>query len=102
MPYSSSLQEVVSKIRSYEPEIRKKGIKRLSIFGSLARDEATDSSDVDIMVDLDERHPPSLFTYLGIARELEGVIGMPVDLVVRSRLKELVRPNAESEAVRVF
>lgn len=89
-------------LRTHESDLKRKGIVRVAIFGSVARQQARGYSDVDIMVELDPANIPSLFTYLGIARELEGWIGRPVDLSVRDRLKKYIRPAAEAEAVYAF
>lgn len=96
------LDEVLAVLRAHEADLKHKGIVRAAIFGSIARRQSRADSDVDIMVDLDPANIPTLFTYLGIAREMEAWIGRRVDLSVRERLKQYVRPTAEADAVYAF
>lgn len=98
----TQLDALLSVLRAHESDLRRKGIMRAAIFGSVARGQHGADSDVDIMVELDPANVPSLFTYLGIARELEAWLGRRVDLAVRDRLKQYVRPQAEAEAVYAF
>ena len=102
MDMTPQLNDVLLVLRAHEEELRRKGVASLAVFGSLARGQSTPASDIDVMVDLDPDNIPSLFTYLGIARELEAWLGRPVDLAVRTRLKRFVRPIAEAEAIYAF
>lgn len=102
MDQLSQLDEVLTVLRAHEADLKRKGIARVAIFGSVVRQQSHGDSDVDIMVELDPANIPSLFTYLGIARELETWIGRPVDLSVRDRLKKYIRPAAEAETVYAF
>ena len=72
--------------------LRRHGVTNPEIFGSAARGDDHESSDVDILVDF----PPgtSIIDIIGIQHELEDLLGVPVDLVPRSGLKERVRSRA--------
>jgi predicted nucleotidyltransferase len=63
------------------------GITSIGIFGSVARGEHTEESDVDVLVEAPEL---SLFTMAGIHRQLEEMMGVPVDVV---RKTEYMRPR---------
>jgi predicted nucleotidyltransferase len=102
MERTIQLDNVLAILRTHEGELRQKGVARAAVFGSVARGQSTGTSDIDVMIDLDPNNIPSLFTYLGIARELETWLGYPVDLAVRTRLKRFIRPHAEAEAVYAF
>ncbi|MDR1919583.1 MAG: nucleotidyltransferase family protein [Tannerellaceae bacterium] len=72
------------------------GITRLGIFGSVARGEQTDDSDIDVVM---ESSPMSLLTVIGIKYELEDLLGVPVDLVrihdsMNARLKKRITKEA--------
>ena len=54
------------------------GIKKIGLFGSYARDEANDGSDIDVLISLQK---PSLLKYSSISRQLERIFGRKVDLV---------------------
>ena len=74
-------------------------ITRMGIFGSVARGEETEVSDIDICF---EGEAPTLFTLARIKYELEELLGRPVDLVrVRDRMDEVLRQNIQKEAVYV-
>jgi predicted nucleotidyltransferase len=75
------------------------GVETLSIFGSVARDEATDASDIDVLVDFDG--PATFDRFMGLKLYLEDALGVPVDLATRRALKPQMRPRIEAEALRV-
>ena len=89
-------------LRTREAELRRRGVCHAAVFGSVARDEQSAASDIDVLVDLDPDAIPDLFTYVGIARELREWLGRDVDLAQRRMLKRHVRPAAEAEAVYAF
>lgn len=75
--------------------LRRHGVTNPEIFGSAARGDDHEGSDVDILVDF----PPgtSIIDIIGIQHELEDLLGVPVDLVPRSGLKERVRSRAAKD-----
>ena len=73
-------------------------VKTLYLFGSVARNEASDESDVDLLVEF--ARTPSLFEFARLRRALSEVLGRPVDLVTRTALKEQLRSRILAEAVR--
>ncbi len=67
--------EALDKLRALLPEVRSRfNVKALSIFGSTARDEATDASDIDILVDYEVT--PDLFKFIGLCHYLEDTLGV--------------------------
>ncbi|MCS7178934.1 MAG: nucleotidyltransferase family protein [Anaerolineae bacterium] len=78
---------------------QKFGITRIGIFGSLARGEATDASDVDVVVELER---PDLLLLVGIKQELEEILQRPVDVVrYRERMNPLLKKRIDREAIYV-
>jgi predicted nucleotidyltransferase len=75
------------------------GVRDLSVFGSVARDEATETSDLDVLVDFDG--PASLRGFVGLKLWLEESLGVRVDLVRRGAIKPRLRARIEAEAQRV-
>ena len=75
------------------------GVTRLALFGSMARDAATESSDVDILVAFDG--PATSKRYFGVQFYLEDLLGCPVDLVTEKALRPKLRPYIEQERVNV-
>ena len=62
------------------------GISKIGIFGSVARNEQTESSDVDVCVEMKK---PDLFVMVHIKEELQELFGKPVDIV---RLRDNMNP----------
>lgn len=75
------------------------GITRMGIFGSVARGEQQEGSDVDICF---EGKVPTLFTLARIKHELEALFGCPVDIVrLREHMDELLKEEIQQEALYV-
>ena len=93
---------VIEKLREHERELRDAGIVRMSLFGSVARGDATSRSDIDLMVDFDDAKRVSLIRVIGIKHRLEDILGAEVDLAQTKMLKAGVRESALREAVLAF
>ncbi len=94
--------EAVSLLRQHEPEFRHAGIGALFLFGSVARDEAVSSSDVDVFFDLDRPQGFTLFKLVEIQQRMQDILGTHVDLMTRQGIHPRRRPKIEAAAVRVF
>ena len=87
-------------LAEHHQEMRERfSVKSLRLFGSVARDEASEQSDVDVLVDFDDT--PSLFGFLKLQEYLRKLLGAKVDLVTESGLKERARPRVEQDAINV-
>ena len=92
--------EVLRRLREGKAHVmREFGVSELALFGSVARDEAGDDSDVDILVQFDG--PATSKRYFGVQFYLEDMLGCPVDLVTDKALRAELKPFVEREAVRV-
>ena len=91
--------EALRIISEKEPVLRNHGVASLSLFGSVARDEAGPESDVDLLVEFDGR-PVGIFAFLRLKGYLEDIFGRPVDLVSKDAIKRQLRERILSEAVR--
>lgn len=94
------LQECKSKLSQFKKMFGQKfGISRLGIFGSVARGENTEDSDIDIVVEIDN---PTLSTMYELRESLNNLFDCKVDLV---RLRDTLRPallsNIQKDAVYV-
>lgn len=78
---------------------REFGVADLALFGSVARDEAREDSDVDILVKFNG--PATSKRYFGVQFYLEDLLGCPIDLVTDKALRPELRPGIEHEAVHV-
>lgn len=88
-------------LRAHRPRLlaaaRKRGIRKVRVFGSLARGESVPASDVDLLVDLDPGR--TLIDVAAFRREAQEILGMPVDVATADMLKERVRSEALAEAL---
>lgn len=75
--------------------LRRHGVTNPEVFGSVARGDDHEGSDVDILVDF--APGTSLIDIVGIQHELEDVLGVEVDLIPRKGLKERVRARATKD-----
>lgn len=74
-------------------------ISALSVFGSVARDEARQDSDVDILVEFSQ--PVGLFQFIELQQRLEALLGSKVDLGTLRSLKPRIKQQVLQEAIRV-
>ena len=94
-------QDILKVLDEHRSEISSRfGVASLSLFGSVARDEAAVESDVDILVNFVK--PPGIFGYLELKEYLENILHCSVDLVTESALKKQFREQVMQEAVNVL
>jgi predicted nucleotidyltransferase len=78
---------------------RRFGVKELSVFGSVARDEAHEDSDLDLLVTFDGT--PDFDRFMDLKFYLEDLLGRTIDLVTPSALRPELRSRIEREAIHV-
>ena len=93
---------VVQTLRAHELELKAAGIVHLRVFGSVARGEASPSSDVDLMADLDGSKKFSLLDMSSLENRLSDILQVKVDLALSKSMREPIRRSAEREAVLAF
>lgn len=74
-------------------------VAELGIFGSFAREEQTEESDLDVLVDFDR--PVSLFDLVRLENHISDRLGIDVDLVTRNSLKPRVKASVDDDVVFV-
>lgn len=95
-----STAEILEILKIYKAQYAKKyGLKRIGIFGSAARGEQTEKSDVDICY---EGEAPSLLTLDYMQTELERLLGCPVDLIrIRESMNKRLKQRILKESIYV-
>lgn len=92
--------QVLALLGDHRNEIKRRfAVKRLSVFGSAARDEMHEGSDVDVLVEFDG--PATFDGYMDLKSYLEGVLGTAVDLVTEKGLKPRARRHVEKDLIHV-
>ncbi|UMY15983.1 nucleotidyltransferase domain-containing protein [Methylobacterium organophilum] len=96
-------QEAISRLKAVEPDMRALGIGRLFLFGSVARDEATPTSDIDIFVEPAASEFYTLANYVGAYERLRMAFpDREIGYSTWDGLSKHIRPEVEREAVRIF
>jgi hypothetical protein len=91
---------VLEILAAHRDEFQAMGVRHLSIFGSLARGDATELSDIDILVEYEPGTPLSFFRVCDLRYRLEDLLETPVDLVTTGGLRPEIRDEVLSEAIR--
>lgn len=82
--------------------LKGRGIEHLYLFGSVARDVATERSDVDIAFDVRDGVPFDAFDMGGILMDLKEVLGANIDLVERRSISASFARQVGPELIKVF
>jgi len=98
----ADLGEILDTLRAHEPELRRLGVRHAAVFGSVARGQASQGSDIDVLVDLDPERPLGVFEYARLKLFMADLLGGRGDIVNRKALKPLLRDNILGESVNAF
>jgi predicted nucleotidyltransferase len=93
--------EAIGRLKAHEAELRRLGVEHLYLFGSTARGDATESSDVDLFFDY-EKGKFGLFELMDVKEYAARILGRPTDIMTRDSLHKAIRQRVEAMAVRVF
>jgi predicted nucleotidyltransferase len=92
--------DTLALLRQHKAELQRRfGVKHLVLFGSLAREQQNDRSDVDLLVSFDG--PATSARYFGLQFYLEDLLCRPIDLVSDKAMRTELRPLIEREAIAV-
>jgi len=86
--------------REILPILKKYGVTRAGLFGSVVRGEAREDSDIDILVEIESRM--SLLDFAGLKLELEEALGKPVDLGEYSVIKPIIKEQILKEELPIL
>ncbi len=90
---------VLDILKKHETEIKEKfGVSKIGLFGSSAREEQNESSDIDILVEFEE---PSFDRFMDLSFFLEELLGKPVDLVTTNGISPYIEPTIRKEVIWV-
>ena len=95
-------QTALRRLNRNKASLQALGLKRLSLFGSTARNEASDASDIDLAVTLDETAKIDLFRFAAISEQVAQVLDAKVDLVVEPARNPRMQAEIDRDRVRVY
>ena len=94
-------ETAVARLRRHDQELRAEGVAALYLFGSTARDEARETSDVDLFFDYD--NPKfSLVELVRVKDRVNAILGGDADAMTRDSLHPMLKERIEASAIRVF
>lgn len=93
--------EAIAKLKQHEAELRRLGVQHLYLFGSTARGEAREDSDIDLFFDY-ERGKLGLFELMDVKEETTRILGRKADIMTRDSLHKVLRSRIEASALQVF
>ncbi len=89
-------EHVLSLIRGHQDQIRSRGVRRLGLFGSFVRGQASEDSDIDILVEFETGHK-TFDSFIDVALFLEELFGRRVELVTPEALSPYIGPRILQE-----
>jgi uncharacterized protein len=93
--------EAMSRLKERASDLKRLGVEHLYLFGSTARDEAGDDSDVDLFFDY-QRGKLGLFELMDVREATAQILGRPADMITRDSLHKTLRKRIEASALQVF
>jgi hypothetical protein len=93
--------EAIARLKAHEAELRQLGVQHLYLFGSTARGDASEDSDVDLFFD-HERGKLGLFQLMDVKERAAEILGCKTDIMTRRSLHPVLRKRIEASALQVF
>jgi predicted nucleotidyltransferase len=97
-----SASEVLNTLRAHQQVLRQAGITHLSLFGSVARNEAGPDSDIDLAAEFDPAAKMDLIRLVELEYELADLLGRRVEILPEPIRKDRLRANVERDRIRAF
>ena len=92
--------EIIQTLKRHKEELYKKyGVKEIGLFGSFARGEETDKSDIDILVEFEK--PVGLLTVSSLENYLSDLLGIKADVVRKRNIRKELKENILNEVVNL-
>jgi len=93
--------DAIRLLKRHEAELKELGVEHLFLFGSVARDDAKDDSDIDLFFD-HARGQLGLYELMDVKERTQEILGQPTDIMTRASLHPVLREKIEETALRVF
>ncbi len=94
--------EIIDRLRTRKAELNARGVEHLAIFGSRARDDNANGSDLDLLLDVAQGSKFSLVDLVAIERRLGEELGIAVGAVMRRSVKPAFAKRIADDVVDVF
>jgi predicted nucleotidyltransferase len=94
-------EDAIAILKEHETELRQLGVEHLYLFGSTARGEAGEDSDVDLVFDY-EKGTLGLYELMDVKEQTSRILGRKADIMTRDSLHKVLRSRIEASALQVF
>ena len=93
--------EIIAKLKETAPALRAEGVTRLAIFGSRARGDAREDSDLDVLIDVDDAKFSGL-DLVGVERTIKNATGIKTQAEMRRSLEPRFAERIADDVIEVF
>ena len=95
-----SRDDVIETLRDHKQILKDRyGVAQISLYGSFARDEANEDSDIDLIIDFDET--PNWHVFYGAQRYIESIFGRSVDVSRSGNLRKEIQPHVNRDLTKI-
>lgn len=95
-------ERVIATLRAHEAELHRAGIRHLSLFGSVARGDAAEDSDIDLAAEFDPAAEMDLIRLVALERRISEALGRPVEILPEPVENPRLRANVERDRRSAF
>jgi hypothetical protein len=94
--------EIIAKLKETAPALRAEGVTRLAIFGSRARGDAREDSDLDVLIDVDPNATFSLLDLVGVQHIIKDATGLETQAEMRRSIEPRFADRIADDVIEVF
>lgn len=94
--------ELLNRLRRLRPDFERDGVTHMTLFGSRARGDHRPNSDIDLMIEVDEKRPFSMLKVVGIGHIVTDSIGLPANIFMRRSLDDNFVKEAQFDLIHIF
>jgi predicted nucleotidyltransferase len=94
--------EIIAKLRETAPILKAEGVTRLAIFGSRARGDAREDSDLDVLIEVDDDSRFSLFDLFDVQHIIEDATGLHTQATIRREIEPRFASRIADDVIEVF
>ncbi len=93
---------VLEQLRLHQEALQQRGILHAAVFGSVARGEAQEGSDIDILIEINWETPMDIYAYTNLKRYIADLFPISTDVINCAALKHSISVQAQKDAVYAF